>query len=61
MPNPYAAPEPRDSNHVWWLLLVVVALVTVVLVLSFGNGRTPGPLVGYAAGSLESGRTPFSR
>ena len=61
MPNPYAAPEPRDSNHVWWLLLVVVALVTVVLVLSFGKNRIPSPHLGYSAGSLESGRTPFPR
>ena len=61
MRNPYAAPEPRDSNHVWWLLLVVVALVTVLLVLSFGKDRTPGTHLGYAAGSLESGRTPFFR
>ena len=44
MRNPYAAPEPRDSNHVWWLLLVLVALVTVLLVLSFGKDRTPGTI-----------------
>ena len=44
MRNPYAAPEPRDTNHVWWLLLVLVALVTVLLVLSFGKDRTPGTI-----------------
>ncbi len=61
MRNPYAAPEPRDSNTVWWLLLVVVALVTMVLVVSFGKDRAPGSHLGYSAGSLENVRTPFPR
>ena len=61
MRNPYATPEPRDSNHVWWLLLLIVAVLTLVLVVSLGKDRTPGTHLGYAAGSLESGRTPFPR
>ena len=62
MRNPYAAPEPRDSNHVWWLLLIVVALVTLVIVGLLGKERAPGTHLGYSAGSLESGRTlPFPR
>ena len=61
MRNPYAAPDPRNSNHVWWLLLIIVALVTVVLVVSFGKDRSPGAALGYAAGSLESGRPLLGR
>jgi hypothetical protein len=61
MRNPYAAPEPRNSNHVWWLLLVIVAALTLVLVVSLGKDRSPGPHLGYSAGSLESGRTAFPR
>ena len=58
MRNPYAAPEPRDSNHIWWLLLIIVAVVTVVLALSLGKFGTHS---GYAAESLESGRAAFPR
>ena len=61
MRNPYAAPDPRDSGIHWWLLLVVVAVVTLVLVVSLGKDRSPGPHLGYSAGTLESGRTPFPR
>ncbi len=61
MRNPYAAPEPRETTIFWWLLLVVVALLTVVLIVSFAKDRTAGGHLGYSAGSLESGRTPFSR
>jgi hypothetical protein len=61
MRNPYAAPEPRNSNTVWWLLLVVVAVLTLVLVVSLGKDRTPGTHLGYSAGSLERGWTPLPR
>ena len=60
MRNPYAAPDPRDSGTHWWLLLVVVAALTLVLVVSPGKDRSPGPHLGYS-GSLESGRTLFPR
>jgi hypothetical protein len=61
MRNPYAAPEPRETNIFWWLLLVVVAVMTLVLVVSLGKGPSAAGHLGYSAGSLESGRTPFSR
>ena len=61
MRNPYAAPEPRETNILWWLLLVVVALATLVVVVSLGKDRTAGGHLGYSAGSLENGRAPFPR
>ena len=61
MRNPYASPDPRDSGIRWWLLLVVVAVLTLVLVVSFGKDPTPGPHFGYSASNLESGRTLFGR
>ena len=53
------AVEPRDAA--WWLLLLLVAALTLVLVVSLGKDRAPGPHLGYGPGSLEAGRTPFPR
>jgi hypothetical protein len=61
MRNPYAAPEPRDTNIFWWLLLVVVALLTVVLIVSLGKDRTAGGHLAYPTVTLEGGRTSFPR
>ncbi len=61
MRNPYAAPDPRDSGTHWWLLVVVVALATLVVVVSLGKDRSAGGHLGYAASILESGRAPFPR
>ncbi len=56
MRNPYAAPEPRDTNIFWWLLLLVAAVL--VLVVVFSKDRTPGKHVASSV-TLESGRAPF--
>ena len=60
MRNPYAAPEPPDTAIRWWLLLVVVAALTLVFVVSLGKDRTPGGHLAPVV-SIDSNRTLFSR
>jgi len=58
MQNPYATPEPRDAA--WWLLLLLIAAVAMVLVVLLGRkDRAGGHLP--PVGSIDGGRTPFSR
>ena len=62
MRNPYAARDPRDSGTHWWLLVVVVALATLVVVVSLGKNprQSSGPNFAPVV-SVDVGRMPLSR
>ena len=59
MPNTYAAPEPRDAAR-WLLLILVAALTLVLVVLLGGKDRSAGGHLAPVV-SIDGNRTLFSR
>jgi hypothetical protein len=52
MPNPYPLPKPRNRSMVWWLLLVVAALL-VWAVIQFSAPSEMSSDVSPAPNSLR--------